>query len=167
MTYHVAREGETLGEFTEAEFREKNFANEVSPNDWYWTEGMSDWRSVSEWRAIAPVVEERKIEKVWDDTEVVPPVKQRREPNALDRVCTNCGYIGRPVLVTKGSLANELVIWVVCVFFAVVFSAWLILPAIGYSVWRLASRYRACPQCEAQNMIPSTAPAARKFLEQS
>jgi hypothetical protein len=50
MIYHISRDGTILGEFTEAEFRDKIFANEILPNDHYWTEGMTDWQVVSDYR---------------------------------------------------------------------------------------------------------------------
>jgi tellurite resistance protein TehA-like permease len=68
--------------------------------------------------------------------------------------CTNCGTVGRPVTVTKGSIALELLLWL-C----------FLLPGILYSVWRLSSRYRACPSCRAGNMIPTDSPRARERLE--
>lgn len=53
MSFFVARNGETIGEFTEADFREKVFKGEVQPEDHYWTDGMSDWQPVSAYRASA------------------------------------------------------------------------------------------------------------------
>ncbi len=39
----VCRNGEHLGEFSEAEFREKILAEEILPSDDYWQEGFPDW----------------------------------------------------------------------------------------------------------------------------
>jgi hypothetical protein len=48
VTFHVSRpDGTTLGEFSESEFKRKIFANEIDTDDFYWTEGMEDWRAVA------------------------------------------------------------------------------------------------------------------------
>jgi hypothetical protein len=52
MTFHACRlDGTIIGEFSEGEFREKVFSNELMPEDYYWHEGMSDWAPVSNYRA--------------------------------------------------------------------------------------------------------------------
>lgn len=54
MTFFVNRiDGTRIGEFNEAEFREKVFARKIAANDYYWHDGMADWRPVSEYRALA------------------------------------------------------------------------------------------------------------------
>ena len=54
MTVFVNRiDGTRLGEFEEEEFREKVFARQIKPEDYYWHEGMADWRPVSDYRALA------------------------------------------------------------------------------------------------------------------
>ena len=50
MRFHVAREGVVLGEFEEQAFRNKVFAGEITPTDFYWRAGFADWRPVSEFR---------------------------------------------------------------------------------------------------------------------
>jgi len=56
MIFHVAREGEVIGEFSESTFQEKIFAGEIRPGDHYWTEGLPDWRLVSQYRILAKTV---------------------------------------------------------------------------------------------------------------
>ena len=56
MIFHVAREGEVVGEFSESTFQEKIFAGEILPGDYYWTEGLPDWRLVSQYRILAKTV---------------------------------------------------------------------------------------------------------------
>ena len=68
-------------------------------------------------------------------------------------LCVNCGYVGTPKTKTKGSMGIEMILWI-C----------LIIPGIIYSVWRLASRYSACPLCGAPNMIPADSPRAIEVL---
>ena len=55
MTVHVCwSDGQRLGEFEEAEFRDKIFAGELQPdNFFYWHEGMADWKPISQYRALA------------------------------------------------------------------------------------------------------------------
>lgn len=71
-------------------------------------------------------------------------------------VCTICGYVGEAKTVTKGHFALELVLWL-C----------FIVPGIVYSIWRLTTRYEACPLCENKNLIPGSAPLAQKFLREN
>ncbi len=54
MTYHVARDGELVGELNADEFRAQIFSGQILPDDHYWTEGMTDWKQVSEWHAPSP-----------------------------------------------------------------------------------------------------------------
>ena len=72
---------------------------------------------------------------------------------AKEFLCTACGYVGKPKQMVKGSFVIELVLWL-----------FFLIPGLIYSLWRLANAYRGCPVCEAQNMIPSTSPIAKKFL---
>ena len=51
-------------------------------------------------------------------------------------VCQDCGYVGKPKSITKGSFFLEVVLWL-C----------FLLPGILYSAWRLNSRYEGCPEC--------------------
>jgi RNA polymerase subunit RPABC4/transcription elongation factor Spt4 len=70
-----------------------------------------------------------------------------------DRYCANCGTIGTPKTRTKGSFLIEVVLWLCMIF-----------PGIIYSLWRLTSRDKVCPNCGATNMIPVDSPAARAAL---
>lgn len=69
------------------------------------------------------------------------------------KVCSNCGYHGEPKRVTKGNFFIELILWL-C----------LLIPGIIYSIWRLSSRYDACPKCGAPNMVPEGSPIGMKLL---
>ncbi|KKQ45981.1 MAG: hypothetical protein US63_C0008G0019 [Candidatus Moranbacteria bacterium GW2011_GWC2_37_8] len=68
-------------------------------------------------------------------------------------ICTSCGYKGKPKSITKGSILVEIALWLL-----------LIVPGVIYSVWRMASRYTACPQCKSQTMIPLDSPIGKKLL---
>jgi len=75
---------------------------------------------------------------------------------AKQMICTACGYCGNSKKVTKGSFAVELVLWLL-----------LLIPGIIYSIWRLSSKYQACPQCGSANMIPVDSPNGRELLYKS
>lgn len=70
--------------------------------------------------------------------------------------CTECGYIGERKVYTKGSLGLEIIAW--CFF---------IVPGIFYSLWRHASRYKGCPECRHDSMIPIKSPKGKKLYEES
>ena len=53
MTFHVARNGEIIGEFSEEDFRDSVFRGEVRADEYYWTEWMADCQPVAEYRAGA------------------------------------------------------------------------------------------------------------------
>jgi hypothetical protein len=54
VTIHVCgSDGQRIGEFGEAEFRDKIFASALHPESYYWHEGMTDWKPISEYRALA------------------------------------------------------------------------------------------------------------------
>ena len=71
----------------------------------------------------------------------------------MSKVCTSCGFVGTPTSITKGSFLIEVFLWIM-----------LIVPGIIYSLWRLTSRFDACPKCQSPNMIPADSPVAKQFL---
>lgn len=68
------------------------------------------------------------------------------------KACKDCGYVGEPVVITKGQFWVEVAMWLL-----------FILPGIVYSVWRLASRVDGCASCGGQNLIPIASPEGRKI----
>jgi hypothetical protein len=70
-------------------------------------------------------------------------------------ICSKCGYVGNPKRYTKGSFVMELALWI-C----------FLLPGIIYSVWRLATRYDGCPECESPDMISVYSPIGQKLLRE-
>ena len=103
MIFHVARAGQVIGEFSESAFQEKVFAGEIRPEDHYWTEGLADWRSVSQYRIAAKTVRMSQ-----------PPIAAKSETQLEpgrswplrndDKLCSNCGYVGRPRAVSRWRL---------------------------------------------------------------
>jgi GYF domain 2 len=54
VIFHACRaDGTKLGEFGEPDFQAKVFAGELTPADYYWHEGMPDWKPISEYRLLA------------------------------------------------------------------------------------------------------------------
>jgi GYF domain 2 len=94
MIVHVARGGEIIGEFDEPTFQGKVFAGEIRPEDHYWVEGLADWKAVSQYRITAKTVR----------MSMAPPPPQtvndsrtgERQTAPGDKLCSNCGNIGRP-----------------------------------------------------------------------
>ena len=66
--------------------------------------------------------------------------------------CKNCGATAHPKQITKGSIAIELMLWL-----------FFIVPGLIYSIWRLSSRFKACPICQSPNMIPASSPIAQQM----
>jgi hypothetical protein len=62
-------DGTPVGEFEEADFRERVFARRIAVNDYYWHEGMAEWRPVSHYRALA------KTQKISFAPPVSPTIK--------------------------------------------------------------------------------------------
>ena len=80
------------------------------------------------------------------------PVKTAGNPRFI---CSNCGYSGNFRKITKGSIIIELFLWLL-----------FIIPGLIYSLWRLTSQYKACPKCEAPNMVPIDSPRGIKLAEE-
>lgn len=71
---------------------------------------------------------------------------------AREMYCPNCGVVGYPTRITKGSFVVEVFLWLL-----------FILPGVLYTVWRLTSQYDGCPSCRQAGMIPSDSPRAREL----
>ena len=145
MIYVARADGKVIGKFSEEEFRTKIAAGDISPDDRYLGDGTKQWLRASQFPGAAFPQPNR-------DEEVLPGLAVPVDA----KVCTNCGYIGRPVWITKGSFGLEVLLWLV-----------FLVPGLLYSVWRVSSRYAGCPKCKASNMIPGDSPVARKFLSRS
>ena len=68
-------------------------------------------------------------------------------------ICPNCGTRGVPATKTKGSIFIEIILWL-C----------LIIPGLIYSIWRLTTRYKACPACGSPGMIPVATPRGQEMV---
>ncbi len=79
MQFHVARDGQVIGQFDEQTFRNMVFAGEIRPSDHYWMEGFEDWKLVSMFRVA------RKTEPIVSDT----GSKRPPPPRQLARLAAN------------------------------------------------------------------------------
>lgn len=68
-------------------------------------------------------------------------------------VCTECGHLGHTVVVTRGALRTELILWLA-----------LIVPGLLYSLWRLTTRALGCQLCQGRHVIPASSPIGKKLL---
>jgi hypothetical protein len=51
MIFHAWKaDGAPIGQFDEADFREKVRRGNLQPDHYYWCEGMIDWKPISEYR---------------------------------------------------------------------------------------------------------------------
>lgn len=71
------------------------------------------------------------------------------------QICSNCGTVGKPKTVTKGSFLIELVLWLSFLF-----------PGFLYSMWRLSSKTKGCRYCGSENMVPLNSPAGEKLQKE-
>lgn len=71
---------------------------------------------------------------------------------AKPMLCTRCLNEGAPARKTKGSLAVEVVLWLL-----------FCLPGLIYSVWRQTNKYEACARCGATELVPLDSPAAARL----
>ena len=75
MKYSVCRSGVEIGDFEEYELREKLKANEIVPHDWYWHEGMKEWRRLEE---IYPV-RQKQLQDAYTEADAADLVRQGKE----------------------------------------------------------------------------------------
>lgn len=71
-------------------------------------------------------------------------------------ICTTCGFIGSPKKIVKGSILIEIVLWL-----------FLLIPGLIYSIWRLTTKYDACPKCKNASMIPADSPTGQKLISEN
>lgn len=70
----------------------------------------------------------------------------------MEKICKDCGAVGDPKQVTKGSFFIEIVLW--CFF---------LVPGLIYSIWRLSSRHEACKTCDSKAIVPLSSPLGKNW----
>jgi hypothetical protein len=119
VTIHVCHsDGATVGEFSESVFRDKISSGELRSEDFYWHEGIADWKPITEYRAIP------KTQKIA----IAPPPSRPFEAGPVKTA--------PPVAVQSvksRKVTSAIVIWIVGIIIAVVggLSKSMLLGAIG------------------------------------
>jgi len=72
-----------------------------------------------------------------------------------EKICSQCGNVGKPKKETKGSILTELVLWL-----------FFIIPGLCYSIWRLSSKHEVCRYCGNESLVPLDSPVGKKLLEE-
>ncbi len=68
-------------------------------------------------------------------------------------ICSQCGHEGRQKQYIKGSLITEIILWLL-----------FLLPGLIYSIWRHASKVKACPKCRGA-MIDTSSPVGQQMVK--
>jgi hypothetical protein len=107
---HVCHnDGAPAGEFQEADFRDKIFAGDLTSEQFYWYEGMEDWKPIAEYRALART---QRIE--FGPEEFLPPtavVQQIPAPSGPSGLVQGVivGFIGLVVAIIGGVSASLMI----------------------------------------------------------
>lgn len=84
-----------------------------------------------------------------------------------DRVCTSCGYIGKPINQCLGSFIVDAFIWlsVSSIAFTTGLIPLLIIP-LAWTIYHLAKfRTTKCPKCECLDMVSIDSTNGKAVLE--
>lgn len=73
---------------------------------------------------------------------------------AKEMYCTRCGTVAKPKREMKGSFVMEVFLWLL-----------LLVPGLLYSIWRLTTKYNACPKCLSDAIVPLDSPTAIAALK--
>jgi hypothetical protein len=71
-------------------------------------------------------------------------------------VCSMCGYCGVPSKRTRGNILIEIVLWL-C----------FMVPGLIYTLWRMTSKFEACPACERESMIAAASPNGAEMIKRA
>ena len=72
---------------------------------------------------------------------------------AKERMCPNCGNYVVPEKKVRGSFFFEIILWI-----------FFIIPGLIYSIWRLTTKFIACPICENVNLVPIDSPKGKQLM---
>jgi predicted nucleic-acid-binding Zn-ribbon protein len=87
-------------------------------------------------------------------------IKGYRRGASMKYVCSNCGYVGKPKIITKGSFAIK-------VFVRLLLLTQGLIPErdeFRYLPWRSTTISKACPKCRTPNMIPEDTPKGQELI---
>ena len=87
-----------------------------------------------------------------------------------EKICRNCGFIGKEKKKVRGSLSMELSLWIIGLILLMFppLGALILIFALFYSLYRLvAPRLVICPSCKTENcMIPLDSPIGKKLSQE-
>ena len=66
----------------------------------------------------------------------------------MKHICSNCGTIGKPKTIVKGTFLIEVFLWL-----------FLIVPGIIYTIWRVSTKYKGC----STNIVPLNSPRGKEL----
>lgn len=109
---------------------------------------------------VAAERKERKAEKENREKKLATQARRQKGAKAFtdglkgtDMICTQCGRQAKPKTFTRGSIIVEIFLWL-C----------FLLPGLIYSIWRLSSRVKGCPDCKTETMISIYSPRGKQLL---
>jgi hypothetical protein len=72
---------------------------------------------------------------------------------AAEVYCRNCGHVGSPLSLRRGSRILECLLYVL-----------VVVPGVAYTLWRKRSQYLACAQCRGTQLMAADSPLAQAIL---
>lgn len=87
-----------------------------------------------------------------------------------EKICRNCGRVGKEKKQVRGTLSMELSLWILGLILLIIppLGGLILVFALFYSLYRLvAPRAVICPSCKLENsMIPIDSPMGQKLLQE-
>lgn len=79
-------------------------------------------------------------------------------------ICPHCGSQGTQDTITQSNLLTELGVWFMCLVFSFLVGFWLLLVAVGFSIWRGSTAKKGCRVCKQPGMVPINTPAGADLV---
>lgn len=67
-------------------------------------------------------------------------------------ICSSCGSIGAPVVITKGSFLIEVILWLT-----------FLVPGLIYTIWRTTAKETVCAVCRKPTVVGIETPMGQKL----
>ncbi|MBP5404001.1 MAG: hypothetical protein J6Y17_02800 [Elusimicrobiaceae bacterium] len=87
-----------------------------------------------------------------------------------EKICKNCGRVGKEKKQVRGTLSMELSLWILGLILLIIppLGGLILIFALFYSLYRLvAPKAVICPSCKLENsMIPMDSPMGQKLLQE-
>lgn len=79
-------------------------------------------------------------------------------------ICIDCGYVDTPKKKTSGSFLLEITVWIIMIVIGLASTMWILLLALGFSLFRAASTKNVCRSCLSGNIIPVDSPNGKELI---